>query len=136
MTVVNVSDDLITRWWEYHRLARGTREERKALESGKSADVVVAKERVDELVELGEPDVIDLLEALIDNNTTDATVAVVGAGPLEDLIHEHGDALVEPIVAKARQSRSFAQALSSVWLERAGLSPETVTRLSPWVKVT
>ncbi len=40
----------------------------------------------------------------------------IGAGPLEDLLSEHGAAFVERAEAAARTNPRFAKALSNVWL--------------------
>lgn len=42
-------------------------------------------------------------------------VAVVAAGPLEDLIAQHGAALIDRIEARAAASPRFAYALTGVW---------------------
>ncbi len=127
-------EDLVAGWWEYHRLADGARDEREALEVGEPAEVVAAKERVDSLVAVGGPTVLSLLEALIDADPTGGRGALVGAGPLENLIHEHGDALAQDLVIRARQSPAFAHALSYVWLETGGLHADAGAQLSPWLK--
>jgi hypothetical protein len=62
----------------------------------------------------------------------DAEVAV-GAGPLEDLISEHGDELVDLIDRTARQRPDFAASLRSVSLEAGTLRTETMASLARWV---
>ncbi|MCW2857590.1 MAG: hypothetical protein JWR52_3205 [Marmoricola sp.] len=126
-------DALLAGWWEHHRLVGGTREERLALEHGEPADVQTAYDTIEALVDSGQDEAVDVLAALIDVGP-DGAAAIVGAGPLEDLLHGYGDALVDGIEERARQSRSFAKALASVWLEHGSVSPETEQRLARWVR--
>jgi len=39
----------------------------------------------------------------------------LGAGPLEDLIHYHGNAVIEHIEREAKENPSFVDALTCVW---------------------
>lgn len=127
------SGSLVEDWWEYHRLAGGSRDERKALEAGLPVRVGAAHDLVAEKIATGSPDVLEILALLIDGVPEGQDVATVGAGPLEDLLHEHGDRLIADIETSARRSPAFANAMSSVWLEVDGLEPATVARLAPWV---
>jgi hypothetical protein len=127
--------ELFANWWEYHRLANGSRDERKALEGGEPAKAVEAFERVADLVSTGDADVVTLLEELNDAAPEDEG-ATVGSGPLEDLIHEHGDRLVDELAERARHSPLFAQALAATWLDADRLQPTTVDRLSLWVRTS
>jgi hypothetical protein len=120
-------------WWEYQRLSSGSRDERKALDLGIAEQPLAAHDLVDETVERGGQEAVDLLAALADAVPTGNDGAAVGAGPLEDLIHEHGDDLVSDIESYARRRPPFAQALGFVWVERGHLSAETEARLEPWV---
>ncbi len=83
---------------------------------------------------MGGPDVVELLAALNDAGPSDDRGCTVGAGPLEDLIWMHGDALAGTIERLARQSPSFATALSNVWLDRADASPATEHCLARWIR--
>lgn len=56
----------------------------------------------------------------------DEVLAVLAAGPLEDLIHYHGDAFIDRIESQARQDRAFRQLLNGVW--ESG-SPEVWARV-------
>lgn len=133
MTDRTWDNTMLANWWEHHRLMSGTREERAALNHGEPAEVQAAWDAVDELVDAGGPDAVDMLAALIDLGPDDAAT-FVGAGPLEDLLHAHGDDLVDEIEARARQSASFAKALSTVWLEHGSVGAETEKRLARWVR--
>ena len=114
---------------------RGTRAERKALDAGEPTDVQAAYDTIESLLTVGGPDTVELLAALNDAGPPEDQGGTVGAGPLEDLICMHGDALCETIERFARQSPSFAQALSNVWLERGDVSPATEQRLARWIRV-
>ena len=56
----------------------------------------------------------------------------VGTGPLEDLVNDHGDVLVDEIEQAARQAPEFASALGSVSVEQGALRHETLQRLARW----
>jgi hypothetical protein len=60
--------------------------------------------------------------------------AIVGAGPLEDLVTDHGDALVERIEQLARRRPDFAAPLGAVAVDETMLQPDTSRRLSRWVR--
>jgi hypothetical protein len=53
-------------------------------------------------------------------------LGVLAAGPLEDLIHDRGDAFIDRIELQARQDRAFRQLLNGVW--ESG-SPEVWARV-------
>jgi uncharacterized protein DUF6869 len=124
---------LASDWWEYQRLWRGSREERKALALGVPARVHAAHDLVEEAVERGGSAAVELLAGLAEATPVGDDGTAVGAGPLEDLIHEHGDDLIGAIVSCARQRPMFAQALAVCWVERGHLAASTEDRLRPWV---
>jgi hypothetical protein len=108
-------------WWRYQRLSAGTRSDRKALEVGEPGDVVAAVEAVDDRVFTGGPEALDLVAAL------------VGAGPLEDLLTRHGATLVDGIDDLARRDPQFAQALTAVWWSPNDAGREVTQRLGRWI---
>jgi hypothetical protein len=57
----------------------------------------------------------------------------VAAGPLEDLVHEHGVALVDDVDRLARQRPTFRRAMAGVWLSPGVLDPGSERRLRRWV---
>lgn len=120
---------LLARWWEHQRLSDGDRQERKALEQGESQAAVEAYQIVCDLVEAGDPSVIQLLADLVDAGPPDIAAAFVGAGPLEDLLHEHGDRLIDDLEDRARRSPSFHNALAAVLIEEGQLGDATFERL-------
>src|ERR1022692_3586921 len=96
-------------WWERHRLARGGREERKALASGEPADAQAAWDFVARSVEAGGAEAVALLVALNDAGPPDDDRVTVGSGPLEELITAHGQDLIGKIEDLARLPASFAR---------------------------
>ena len=60
----------------------------------------------------------------------------MGAGPLEDVVHKHGDMLVDAIENLAARDALLAHALRCVWLAHGVLRPSTELRLSKWITVT
>lgn len=128
-----VTDDLIANWWEYRRRARGSRDERKALSLGEPVEVCAAHELVEQRINLGGAQAVDLLATLAEAAPADDGGSTVGAGPLEDLLHEYGDSVIDEVERMARRSAPFADALAQVWLERGRLSLATERRLAIWV---
>ncbi len=107
-------------YWEYWRLARGTRQDRLAIERARHP----AREAIDEAVEAGNPSVVQILVALAEAAPSDEDAGLVGAGPIEDLISTHGQRLacrdgsqlLDELDAAARRSPRFRRALQSAWM--------------------
>ena len=55
---------------------------------------------------------------------TAAAFGMLGTGPLENLVSEHGEALIDRIEATARENSRFAQLFLHVWID-AGEDPLT-----------
>jgi hypothetical protein len=53
----------------------------------------------------------------------------IAAGPLEDLLREHGAAMVSRVEAKARRDPVFKQCLGGVWLDARDVPEDVVRRL-------
>ena len=134
MTTDDNSDDVLARdWWEYHRLARGSREDRKGLERGEPAGACAARWAVNARVEAGGVAAVELVHALCRAEPVNDEGMTVGCGPLEDLVHEHGDDVIDEIEQRARLFPEFARALSHVWLEDGHVSEGTAVRLRRWI---
>src|SRR5215475_63513 len=127
--------ELLAKWWEFQRRARGSRTERKTLVSGEASDLQGARDMVDDRMLAGGVEAVELLVVLNETAPADDDGVSVGCGPLEDLIHQHGDALIDVIDIIARRNPSFAKAMSHVWLERGHLTKATEARLARWVQV-
>ena len=130
------SGHVIRGWWEYQRLQRGTPEERRALQAGHPAHVCASWAEVRARIAAGGMPALELVVAILGASRSDEDVSLVGAGPLEDLVHKHGDTLVDAIEDLAARDGRFAHALSRVWLAKGVLRPSTELRLSKWITVT
>ncbi|MBL7490134.1 hypothetical protein I6A60_01270 [Frankia sp. AgB1.9] len=125
-------DRLARGWWEGQRLANGTREERKLWSLGEPPEVERGWQAARELIDRGGENALELVVALLRSMPDEAGAVTVGAGPLEDLIAEHGNEISLRIDELARRCPLFRQALSSVWLEDGALDSEAARRLTPW----
>jgi hypothetical protein len=76
---------------------------------------------------------LNLRAVLIDATPPGNDGVAVGTWPLEDLLHEHGEDLVNEIEVYARQRPRFADCLAVVWVERGHLNSTTEARLKPWI---
>lgn len=123
-------------WWLFQHLANGSREERIELERGQSQRAQaawLARRHVESVIaEAGEP-AIDLLLKLLAVAPDPSGSVAVGAGPLEDLINEHGDTVVDVVDRTARQHPEFAECLRSVYVEDGAIAPDTAARLAHWL---
>lgn len=136
MSEPRTSAELVAGWWRYLRLSKGDREARKQLEDGHAMFAEAGWRGVTDRLERGGIQALDLIDALLEAAPANEDGAgQVGAGPLEDLPHEHGLDLLEEVERRARQDASFRQALSQVWLEDGVLDAEVQRRLEPWVTV-
>lgn len=129
-------DDVIAAWWEHDRLARRTRQERKRLEQRQEPLAEAAAGHVLEAVRQGGPGALDLVRGLIVSAVDAEALGRVAAGPLEDLVHAHGDGLIVEIDRLARTDERFAAALNGVWLTHGVLDQRVEDRLAAWVTVT
>ena len=125
---------LVAKWWEYYRLAAGSREQHKTMESGLPPDVRMAHDHVAEIVERGAPEVVELLADLAVATPAEQDPALVGTGPLEDLIRDHGDAFGAEIELYAGRVPEFAAALRSIRLDDGAVSAASLRRLSRWLR--
>ena len=110
---------LVAAYWQLYRLSRGPREDRLPAE----ADAGAAEE-VDERI-AGDPDgALILLDDLLADEGAD--LYFFAAGPLEQLLVEHGAAVAQAIADRCAASPTWREALGAVWLddhERAALDP-------------
>jgi hypothetical protein len=121
-------------WWQYQRLAQGSRSERKALELGQPPAAWSARASVEGAIDSGGIEALQVILALLEAAPDASGVAVAAAGPLEDLVHQHGDALVDELDHLARQRPVFRQAMSGVWLSPGIVDPDTERRLRNWLR--
>lgn len=125
------SDDLdafVRRYFdEFRILTSGTREERLAAERGdRVSDWFTTALRTPD----GAEDAWPVIVALVEGAPDDEAVAFVAAGPLENLIRDHGPRFLDRLEAQARTSAHFRDALSGVW-GWEDMPPELPERLFP-----
>jgi hypothetical protein len=133
---MSVHSGLVAGWWEYQRLLHGTPDERHALQAGHPAHVYSSWTQVATRMTHGGLPALDLVVELVDTAPTDDALSLVGTGPLEDLVHKHGNVLVREVTLLASRSDRFARALSRVWVAHGVLNAEAEQRLSGWIIVS
>jgi uncharacterized protein DUF6869 len=97
---------------EWTVLREGSRADRLAFEHRRDSAGEVFDRLLDDPPDLSSAWAIIL--SLIDHAPDDAALAFIAAGPLEDLIHRHGQSLGEELVSQARRDARFRQALGGV----------------------
>ena len=126
-------------WWLFRNMSAGEGGERVELERGESRNARRAwraYEVVQRTIDDGGDEAIRIILALLGAASGDDGVVAVGTGPLEDLINDHGDDLVDLVdlvEQTARRTPGFAASLGSVAVEEGILRPETVDRLARWL---
>lgn len=125
-------DAFVDRYFDELRiLTSGTRRERIAAEDPtqdqeRASDWFLTALRTPQGAEEAWPVILALLERAPD----DLAIAFVAAGPLEDLIRDHGPRFLDRLEAQARTSARFRGALSGVW-GWEDMTPELPERLFP-----
>jgi hypothetical protein len=102
--------DLALEWWADSVPRTG----------GKRGWRTAAHPAVNDLLEQGDPAVLTVIDALINEAASDEELDYVGASALEDLLchYGHAAAFVDAVERRARQQARFKLALSGVWLSR------------------
>ena len=126
-------DDTVAAWWDYRRLFTGSKQTRQELTLGRPEHAVRAEAAVRAVVDGGGEPALALIVALVDAAPEPDDVIDVGVGPLEDLLHDDGDAVVDEIERLCRTSPPFRRAVANVFLEEGHVRPETEARLRPLV---
>jgi hypothetical protein len=108
--------DLVTAYFDYQR----THEDALAWAS-EAVDVSGFHEPQRKLEQL-----LVLLAAAPD----DWQVGLLAAGPLEDLMRYHGDAVIDDVATEARQNLRLRQALAGIWLEPGPIAERVVAILT------
>ncbi len=67
--------------------------------------------------------ILDILEEADSNDV----IANLAAGPLEDLLSDHGETFIDEVEEKARQNPKFTQLILGVW--EGGMSKEIWSRV-------
>lgn len=124
----------VASWFEYHRLSSGSRRERKALSEGRPPEVFAAYDWVDERITDGGETALGVLEQLADSAASLPQLSMVGITGIEQLIYEHRDAVVRPLIARARRSPNLARALKSVSLADDSISDASLRELQEFAR--
>ena len=82
-----------------------------------NSELFWAWEQVNEAVQNSPEEGWPLILALVDSAPNDPILANVAAGPLEDLIVQHGEQFIERIEVMARQNAKFRKSLTGAWCE-------------------
>lgn len=96
-------------YWHHHELSQGSREQRLA-----AGAEDWAWEVVESAVEESQSDTLTILDALL--AAPEADPCYVGAGPVEQLLVEHGRAWQEAVARRCRTSALWRRAVDCVWL--------------------
>jgi hypothetical protein len=123
-------DEWVASWFEYHRLSSGTREQRKALELGQPVRPQAAWAWVEDRIMDGGDDAIQVIETLALRASSEGEEMAVGIGPVESLIYEHGDSVVDSLLDRARRSPPLARALRWVSLASGSVSDTSLSKLA------
>jgi len=92
-----------------------------------------AVDAVRDIVDLDQEAAWPLVLELFDRAEGDRMLAFIAAGPLEELIVQHGSQLIDRIEAKAAADKKFRRALSGVWGE-SGMSEDVLRRVKHLVR--
>ena len=115
--MVDVSREaVVAAYWTQHRLRQGGREDRL-----RADEYFWAWEVVHEAVWSGAPDVLDLLDALLEADG--AEPGYFGAGPLEELLNSWPNKFASGIAERARRDPRWREALRGVWWPRRMSEP-------------
>ncbi len=101
-------------YWARYRLAVGGRASRLRAEAGELAWAV---NFVDDAARGGSPEVLALLDALVE--APEADLGYLGAGPVEDLLSHHGPRFDAAIAERCRRDGGWRTAVAGVWLDDA-----------------
>ncbi len=77
---------------------------------------------IDQVLDLAfhEPNQLwQLIQRILEIDSSEKIVRALGAGPLEDLMVQHGETLIGEVEARASTSKAFKAAMQSVWLEES-----------------
>lgn len=111
-------DEVVDAYWRLHASRGASREERRAAQD----ELFWAWELVDDTVHSGrQSEILELLDGLLSHPA--AEPVYVGAGPLEDLLHEGEAASWDAVLAsRCNSSAAWREAMDSVdWPDDAEL---------------
>ncbi len=129
-TIAVVTEYVADYWFDYWRRVGGTRDERKALDSGHPAAVCAAHEHVEACIRIGGAVAIDVITVLANAASGPDQLAAVGVGPIESLLYEHGEDVVDMLVDRSRREPAVARALGYVELAEGSISAKSADKLA------
>ena len=106
-------NELADMWIEYHR--------------ANDDDLFSAVKKVDYLVANNAEKAWQMILAILKKDSSEAIMSNLGAGPLEELLVQQGDKVIDRVEAKTAQDPDFAQLIMEVW---QNAMPEDI-----WVRV-
>ena len=101
-------------YWEYERLSSSPRREDRLRAYADDHSAARAKRAVLELAQAGDRDVIPMLEQIASLASNDDALLYLGAGELEDLLHESDDETFVAAIEAVCGSRKLRVALRGV----------------------
>ena len=106
-------DNLVVAWLAYYQEWDGPRDSTN--ESGRYGPHWWAAEWMFE-IPFDQPELCwKLILQLLDGATTDCQIANLAAGPLEDLLAEHGCDFIDRVEVEAQKNSRFKNLLGGVW---------------------
>jgi hypothetical protein len=113
--------DLIAAYFAQHTAVREKR-------AAAAEELLWAEERVEELVRERPSEGWALTYELLRAAPDDAALMYVAAGPLEDLLKEHGEHVIDDVITAARRDAKVRRALGGVW-GRSRMKPRVVIEI-------
>jgi hypothetical protein len=83
---------------------------------------------VDDLVNDFPRDAFDLVLSILESNQSDSVKGAVAAGPVEDLLVQHGSEFIDLVEQEAKRSPKFGSMLGGVW--RSSMDEDIWLRLT------
>jgi len=74
-----------------------------------------AWEEVDELVHSKPQKAWEFILKILEADSSETILSNLAAGPLEDLLSEHGEKFIDEVELKARQNPKFTKLIMGVW---------------------
>jgi hypothetical protein len=101
---------------ERRRLARSWLTMQKSPELGASReDLAWVVEKVWDLCDDAPNDAFEFILAVLDQDVSSTTLAILSAGPLEALLRKHGPRIIGRVERRARHDPNFTKLLGHVW---------------------
>jgi hypothetical protein len=117
-------------WWEYVRRSSGDHIQRKSLDLPEAQAIVFGHEQINEIIYAGGASAVAVIVELLNTAQTDRNLIYVGAGPLEDLLHDHWEDTVDAIEDLARTGGPMRRALAGL-----DLAEGRQDRLRKWAQI-